>query len=269
MTLSVMWRIGEKLFVASDSRISFSGTSPVDVGIKVMRLPILIRGTIIDPLTTNLKVIYDQTYAFSYSGSLVNAGTFKMFIEELLVENQDIDDEDSLSFIKICEFLKNYSSKISSEVFFSMLENGIYSFFFGGYCPLTNKFKAALFEFRQVNGIYVLEFEEILKQGDGVEAIGSGKSAFNKEMEGLPLTSISIMQSLNKVIRDEAVPSVGGDIQYGAFGKDNNFKIYGLNRHGEDGEVRQRYRGFDLYNDWNPIENKFWPSPLFIDIELP
>ena len=86
---------------------------------------------------------------------------------------------------------------------------------------------------------------------------------------------------LNRVIDEQRVASVGGDIQYGSFGKTGDFCIYGVIRiseeHIRDGELEYgpsqlrlfKYRGFQLYEDWNIQAAKFWPTPGFIELEVP
>lgn len=86
---------------------------------------------------------------------------------------------------------------------------------------------------------------------------------------------------LNRVIDEKHVDSVGGDIQYGSFNGAGDFSIFGIARisqeHVHDGEREYgptqlkmyKYRGFQLYEDWNLQVDKFWPAPGFIELEVP
>ena len=85
MSVSFLWRSEERLHLASDSRMSFGTAGSTDIGVKVMRLPIRIRGCDLDEAGV-LNTLFAQTYGFAFAGSLSNAATFKQFIEDILLD---------------------------------------------------------------------------------------------------------------------------------------------------------------------------------------
>lgn len=280
MTLSILWRSEGRLHLASDSRISFAGSGATDIGVKVMRLPIRVRGTELDQLDQH-NILLDATYGFSYAGSLVNAATFKHLIEDLLIDIQYIPADEPLSFIEICRFLGRYSELVSTEIMSRLAENGAYTFFIAGWCPLIKNLRGARFHLRQESGKTVATFEEIVENDGTYVALGSGAPEFIQLMRDRPVSWHNILLTLNQVIDEEKIPTVGGDIQYGSFNRLGNFSASGLVRVSNEravingqtfGPSEQRimkYRGFHLYNDWNPESDRFWPSPNFIEISVP
>lgn len=280
MTLSVLWRSDGRLHLASDSRISFGDQGSSDVGVKVMRLPLRILGTDTDD-DGELKVIFDRTYGFCYAGSLVNAGTFKSLIEDLLLDVQYLDEAKALSFLDLCEFLRYYCGKVSTEVCSYLAGNGYYGFFFAGYCPREKRLRAALFKFSQADGKSIATFSEVAINNGSYIAIGKGAAEADAVLAGKLITQRTVLLAINQVIDEQKVPSVGGDIQYGTFKKDGNFAVSGLQRismeelegtHQSYGpsEFRIfRYRGFQLYDGWDHTVDKFWPTTSVWELVVP
>lgn len=262
--------------MASDSRIKFAN-SFADVGVKVMRLPIHAYGTGGGGVTLN--TLLRKHYGFCYSGSLANAATFKALIEDLLDGVQFVGDEHELSFDNICEFVRHYCNRISTEMCACMFENGQYGFFLAGYCPLQSRLRAAVFTFQQDNGESVAQYTEVVKDEGSYEAIGTGADEARRLVTCISFKEMLLL--LNRVIDEGHVPSVGGDIQYGSFGETGDFSVYGVIRisqeHVDDGERKYgpselrmfKYRGFQLYEDWKFQIDKFWPSPGFIELKVP
>lgn len=280
MTLSVLWRSDGRLHMASDSRMSFGERGHADVGVKVMRLPIRIVGTELDA-RDRLVVLFERTYGFCYAGSLANAVTFKQFMEDLLVDVQYVSPHVPLSFDELCRFLCHFCAKVSSEVVASLTEAGRYTFFVAGLCPQVNRLRGARFHLTQAGGRSEAIFEEIVT-GDGeVVAVGTGAAQFDAAIAGQAVTMRNVLLAVNRVIDEGAVQTVGGDIQYGSFHPDGNFTVSGFTRislEEADDEGRHfgpsqqrvfRYRGFDLYAGWEPVSDRFWPSPGFIELEVP
>lgn len=165
MTVSILWRSEGRLHLASDSRMSFGTAGATDIGVKVMRLPIRIRGC--DPDEHGvLNTLFTATYGFAYAGSLSNAATFKQFIEDLLLDMQYVDPFTPLSFELICEFLCRFSERISTEVVSRLAERGQYTFLLAGYCPLDKRLRGACFTLEQDSGRSIASFQEVA-QNDG------------------------------------------------------------------------------------------------------
>ncbi|MGA4196584.1 hypothetical protein ACI2VG_05805 [Ralstonia nicotianae] len=280
MTVSILWRSEGRLHLASDSRMSFGAAGATDIGVKVMRLPIRIRGCDSDENGV-LNTLFAATYGFAYAGSLSNAATFKQFIEDILLDVQYVDAFTPLSFELICEFLCRFSERISTEVVSRLAERGQYTFLLAGYCPSAGRLRGACFTLVQDGGRSVASFQEVA-QGDGqYVSVGTGKTEFEKHIAGQPVSVQTVLLALNKVIDEEVVASVGGDIQYGSFRKNGDFAVSGITRisleEADDGERHYgpsterifKYRGFEIYAGWTVDGDKFWPSPGFIELEVP
>lgn len=280
MTLSILWRSEGVLHLASDSRISFRGAGDADIGIKVMQLPIRVRGTDLDE-HGNHDILLNTIYGFCYAGSLVNATTFKSLIEDLLIDVQYVPPDAPLSFSEICGFLCRYSEMVSTEIVSRLAENGGYTFFIAGWCPLLKLFRGAKFHLEHNAGKTVGTFEEVTQNEGEYIALGAGANEFNTLMAELQVNRNSVLQTLNYIIDEGIIPSVGGDIQYGSFNKSRNFTTYGIMRISEEsieinGEVTglseqriMKYRGFELYADWTLEGSRFWVSPGLIELRVP
>lgn len=280
MTLSVLWRSDGRLHMASDSRMSFGEHGHADVGVKVMRLPIRVVGTELDD-SDRLVMLFEGTYGFCYAGSLANAATFKLFIEDLLLDVQYVSTDVPLSFDELCRFLCHFCAKVSTEVIARLTEAGRYTFFVAGLCPQANRLRGARFHLTQADGKSRAVFEEVVTGYGQVVAVGTGAAQFEAAMGGQAVTMRNVLLAINRVIDEAAVQTVGGDIQYGSFRPDGNFTVSGFTRislEEADHEGRHfgpsqqrvfRYRGFDLYAGWDPVGDRFWPSPRIIELEVP
>lgn len=280
MTLSILWRSEGRLHLASDSRMSFGQNGSVDVGVKVMRLPIRVVGTDLDQ-AGNINILFERTYGFCYAGSIVNAATFKHLIEDLLVDVQYVRTDVPLSFGELCRYLCQYSEMVSTEIVSRLVEMGGYTFFVAGLCPSTNRLRGARFKLSQVDGHTVAVFEEVAQDEGEYVAVGKGAPEFDRLSAGQPANLRSVLLALNRVIDERTIDSVGGDIQYGTFKKDGNFAVSGINRisteETDDSGIHfgpcvqrvLRYRGFELYADWQISDGRFWPSPGFIELDVP
>lgn len=280
MTVSILWRSEGRLHLASDSRMSFGTAVSTDIGVKVMRLPIRIRGCDVDE-NGDLNILFAKTYGFAYAGSLSNAVTFKQFIEDILLDVQYVDAATPLSFEIICDFLCHFSERISTEVVSRLAEHGQYTFLLTGYCPLAQRLRGARFTLAQDAGRSIASFEEVAQESGQYVVVGSGKAEFEKHIAGQDVTWRSVLLALNKVIDEGVVDSVGGDIQYGSFEMNRDFSVSGImrisvekavdgDRHYGPSEQRVfKYRGFEIYAGWTAPDDKFWPSPGFIELEVP
>lgn len=280
MTLSLLWRSEGRLHLASDSRMSFATAGSTDIGVKVMRLPVRILGCDLDD-TGALNTLFAQTYGFAYAGNLSNAVTFKQFIEDILVDVQYADTATPLSFEAICDFLCHFSERISTEVVSRLAQHGQYTFLLAGYCPLAQRLRGARFTLAQEAGRSVASYEEIAQEDGQYVAVGSGATEFEKNIAGQEVSWRSVLLTLNKVIDEGVVDTVGGDLQYGSFGKSRNFTVFGITRisqeEADDGDLHYgpteervlKYRGFEIYAGWSMPGDKFWPSPGVIELDVP
>lgn len=280
MTLCVLWRSEGRIHMASDSRMSFGAHRHADVGVKVMRLPIRVVGTNLDD-TGHLAVLFERTYGFCYAGSLANAATFKQLVEDLLLNVQYLPVEPPLSFDELCGFLCHFCAKVSTEVVATLTENGRYTFCVAGQCPLNGRLRGARFYLSQADGQTHARFEEVALENGQYVVLGTGAAEFEALIAGQQATMRGVLLALNRVIDDRTAPGVGGDIQYGTFNADANFSVSGITRvsteEADDGGRHYgpsehrifRYRGFELYEGWRALGERFWPSPGFIELRVP
>jgi hypothetical protein len=160
-----------------------------------------------------------------------------------------------------------------------MEKSGRYAFIFAGHCPQTNRLRAALFEFEHADGRARAAFREILESDGEYVALGTGAENFHRKMTAVELRAMIL--AVDAVIDCGEVPSVGGDIQYGSFGGDANFGITGLIRktiecvehngvtYGPEEQRIFRYRGFQIYDGWDPASLPLWITPSFLEVEFP
>jgi len=280
MTLCVVWRSEGRLHMASDSRVSFGAQGHADVGVKVMRLPVRIIGTELDD-TGRLAVLFERTFGFCYAGSLANAATFKQFVEDLLLDVQYLSTDVPLSFDELCRFLSHFCAKVSTQVVARLIENGRYTFCVAGLCPLNGNLRGARFHLAQADGQTVATFEEVARDDGQYAAFGTGAAEFENALAGQQATMRDVLGALNRVIDAGVIPTVGGDIQYGSFDRDSNFTVSGVTRisteeadhegrhYGPSEQRTFRYRGFELYDGWLAMDERFWPSPGFIELLVP
>jgi hypothetical protein len=267
------------LHLASDSRISFGAGGAADVGVKVMRLRIRVRGVDLED-EGDTTILFNKVYGFCYAGSFVNAGTFKELIGELLDGVQYVAEPESLSFEEICNFVAHYCGKVSTEVISRMAEKGRYTFFLTGYCPMKKTLRGARFNLSQSNGTTSVSFDVVAEHDSDYVAVGTGQAEFDALFSGKSASLSGVLLTLNRVIDEAKVDSVGGDIQYGTFDSSANFYVAGIQRismeeadddgkhYGPSQQRTIKYRGFDIYHGWT-MDSKFFPVPTFYELTVP
>jgi hypothetical protein len=278
MTLGLAWRSEGRIHLASDSRITLSENQTADIGIKVLSLPILVVDTQLDR-DGNLRHLFQRRYGFCYAGSLINASTLKELLEELLQGVQYIGAPEKLSFAIICNTVADYCGHISTELCNYLFEKGAYEFFFTGFCPQKKCLQAAHFSLIHQDGHASATYKMILDVENSYVAIGKGATAANQAVHKVSMRHMLL--TLNEIIDNQQVESVGGDIQYGTFDKNGHFSVSGIARISMESELinsvqygptilkRHKYRGFQLYVDFDPEINPLWVSPGFIDLDVP
>lgn len=93
MTLCVAWKVGNKVFFASDSRIS-NGEKYSDYGIKIIPVPV----TIFCPSAEgkNAEIAFQATYGMCFAGSFVGAYVVREF---LVIALQKLQYSNPIQFV--------------------------------------------------------------------------------------------------------------------------------------------------------------------------
>lgn len=248
MTLCVVWKVGCRVFHASDSRIS-NGSKYSDYGIKVIPVPV----TIYDPAEEgkSAEIAFQATYGMCFAGSFIGAYVVREFLVIALQKLQYIPTFSELSFIQIARIVNKFYEHIFEKLSGELDYDHSVDFFLSGYCPKEQKIKTAKF--------YVDYGEDLDKQnpkfsviddGDFIEYIGSGEDKYKDELkccaEKTPF--VQPLEALKQLINSRMVPSVGGNIQYGNFDGGRDFSVFGVvdTNNGLVDEIKYCYAGVDM-----------------------
>jgi hypothetical protein len=223
MTLCIAWRSNGTIHFASDSRLTLANNSCADVGIKVLSLPLTILNPAQEGSNEPRTVAMSAELGMCFAGSAVNSLTIKESVVEVLKGLQYAPGYTDTSMTGIANFIFAAYRMISREVCASSLgPNGRANILVGGYCANTQCLRAFQFSTDSSN---VHAISEILTETDHV-FLGSGAAIAESRLPQRP-TPVDYFNVLKSIIDDDAVPTVGGHIQYGCF-KSNRFVVYGI-----------------------------------------
>jgi hypothetical protein len=222
VTLCIAWKQKGTIHLASDSRLTIARNSYADVGIKVLALPY----RILQPANQNSsqvrEVAYQGQLGMCFAGSAVNSLMIKESVAAVLQDLQYAPGYTDVSLKGISEFIFKAYTLISKEICkTSAGQKGIADFIVCGQCPSSGSLRAFKFttDMNNVNSL-----AEVLVDSKH-EFLGSGATHVN---QSAPLVrDIDYLSLLRDIICDDSIPSVGGNIQYGAL-QNNGFKIFGI-----------------------------------------
>jgi hypothetical protein len=265
MTLCVAWRVGGNTFFASDSRIS-NGKKYSDYGIKIIPLPI----TIFEPsMDGNMqKEAFHMTYGMCFSGSFTGAYIIREFIGMALQKMQYIPNTSDLSFLNVCRIVEKFYKNISENIIRELDFDHSIDFFLSGFCKKENIVMTAKF-YIEFGGNYseVYPKFKIMDSEKFIEYIGSGDEKYKIELDKINSSNLTRkpLLALRNLINKNIVLSVGGNIQYGSFDKNNNFHVSGIvdEEYKENGlidKIKYCYAGIDM----NGTEFEYDGSGYFI-----
>lgn len=230
MTLCIAHKINSMIFLASDSRINVADHF-ADNAIKVLPLAISITSPI-DSNTRMAEKLYDTTLGFAFAGTFAAQNVIKDFLSIALQQLQFIPTLGQLTFEKICSYVMDLYKHVSIELSNKIKDQDIIDFFLCGTCPKDNIVKLAKFSI-----IYNSSLDDCKPQFKIYKfneefplAIGSGEDQFHieyKNSDTLPIINRAI-NALKKVIDNENIPSVGGNIQYGECHPGSSFSVKGV-----------------------------------------
>jgi hypothetical protein len=223
MTLCIVWRDGSNIKFVSDSRVTFTLNGEVsDSGIKVVRIPFNIYGPT-EPSGAKPPLILSGDLGMAFAGSPIGAFMVKEALAELLFSIQVIPTFHDYGMDGIADFIFCAYEVISKDLCAALLEKGRTCIVFAGYCPRQKQLRAFRIETDDQNERHK---SEVLACGENIEIFGSGRGAALKLIKN-GATERDIVKSLQAVIEDPDVPSVGGNIQYGSF-LDSKFRPVGV-----------------------------------------
>jgi len=242
MTLCIAWKNKKTIEFWSDSRISFENGTNVDLAVKVVKIPI------------NLYKINEDipTYKFDWGLCFAGGTNTIYYIKDFIVENllrlEYFDSKVDVSTELIVEYVKKIYKIACSKYVLTLQKQGACQLIIGGYCPQKNEirvFKLSFIEFNSTDGVDEAKIEviELFNKDNTIEFIGSGRSkADDLYKKGLRTPN----KILEKIINENLVDSVGGQIQCGVF-EYLNFDVKGYS-YTNDNKTTYTLRGVETYD---------------------
>ena len=121
MTLCIAWRDNQAVHFSSDSRISFGGSLPADIGAKVVAVPLKVFSEFSQKRRSE-QLVYDHTIGLCFDGSLVNAYTVKESLYAVFQRVETVNH--TFSFEKICDLIRYVFEHTSQDVCKSLSKKG-------------------------------------------------------------------------------------------------------------------------------------------------
>lgn len=249
MTLCLAWKTSGNIHFASDSRITIKKPNVnkhIDVGIKLFSVPVKIKSPINDD-TGKQTLDYDHSIGICFAGYTTNAYILKETVYEVLQRLQTTTHNE-LSMEDIAKVIVKFYEHISRKLGEELYEDSLTEFFLTGFCPKNKVLKTYKFEIEEAVHPLRAIYNEILVNKE-IEFLGSGRVAAEKLIHENP--NRDPLKLLRTVCQDENIPSVGGNIQYGDFNRNNDFRILGVDDYEIiDGNLLKRkllLRGTQLY----------------------
>lgn len=223
----------------TDSRLNYSNNTTIDMGIKVISYPVTIYN-ILDKTSPD----YNQNWGMCFAGG----GQTVYYIKDFITENLK-NLEYSPDFFDIsADIISNFISKIyqiACQKFIDKLtaQEGGCVLLTTGYCPIKRQFITYKYIIKIPIDYDNIEIEKI-ELKDDIDFIGSG-TLKAKELYEQGLTNP--YQIMKKIIDENLVHSVGGQIQFGET-VNMDFKIKGVIKT-EQNKVITQLRGVNLYDN--------------------
>jgi hypothetical protein len=222
VTLCIAWKQEQAIHLASDSRLTIANNSYADVGIKVLPLPYRILQPANQDSSQAREVAYQGQLGMCFAGSAVNSLMIKESVAAVLQDLQYAPGYTDVSLKGISEFIFKAYKLISQEICKTAVgHKGIADFIVCGQCPMSGLLRAFKFS-TDINNVHSLN--EVLTESKH-EFLGSGACHVNRSTS--LIRNIDYLNLLQEIIRDESIPSVGGNIQYGTL-HNNGFKVFGI-----------------------------------------
>lgn len=259
MTLNIVWRDPRfRVHFFSDSRVNL-GAASSDFGIKVTRMPYNIYGPNEDGAPPPLLQCGD--IAITFAGQSILPLMIKEALAEILFRVQAVpgwSDYDMEALSKLIFHAFDVIARDADFKTYGAIDVGI---IFGGWCEKARKHRIYKME---VTRTTVPSLSEVLLQPGEIVVMGSGKAEAERLLMNQPLNSHTIFGALKAVIEDPAVPTVGGNIQYGDL-DGNRFRPHGVLEM-KDGQAHY-WRGLlDLNSEDFTKATSLVPNLLCVDL---
>lgn len=238
MTLCIVWKKGNNIHFASDSRLTFGNRGYRDVGIKIFSVPVNIISST-NSETGEYENFYKHSCGLCFSGYTTVAYVTKESIYEAIQNLQALPCTD-ISLDGICNFICQFYEYRVKDICSLWGKEGLAEFIFAGYCLKQLKLRAFRIFVDCLNSPLKVKKEELFLNGNNLSVIGSGSNKAIELIDKEP--NINPCLLLKKIINNDDIKDVGGNIQYGAF-EENNFKIFGIQdfKVRKEGDLRTRF----------------------------
>ena len=259
MTLNIIWRDPlSRVHFFSDSRVNL-GCASSDFGIKVTRVPY----NIYSPSRPGEKpsLLQCGDIAITFAGQSVLPLMMKEALAEILFSVQAIPGWSRYDMEALSKFIFHAFEVIARDADFrtnGAIDVGV---IFGGWCEATRKHRVYKME---VTKDTVPTLTEVLLNPGYMEVMGSGKAEAERLLMTQQLNPHTIFTALKSVIENDAIPSVGGNIQYGDL-DGNRFRPHGVVEI-KDGRVHYWRGPLDLNSEELQRVTSLVPSIIYVDL---
>lgn len=232
MTLCLAWRLGRNVAFATDSVVGTTAGQKFDVAIKLFAIPVFVRSSS-DEKSGISTVMYSHTIALSCSAeNAAAAAVFKDAFASVCSNLQWADSRPNVSFKEIVQLAARIYEKVGQKAREGFQIIGLPDVLMGGWCDEERKLRVFKLIAPDERTVKPIISERLTEPGPfDFEAIGSGKSTYCDIVEesilGTKPDSTKMLVWFKGLIDSNAVPSVGGTIQYGEF-ENGDFRIKGI-----------------------------------------
>lgn len=231
MTLCLAWKRGQKVYFASDSRLTDNQKSVLtNDATKIFKVGVEIYGPVrSEEPEMSEPLLHQTTFGLCFTGSYLNGSLLADTIEEVLSNLQGTPEHSDFSIDNLTDIAFAIYKQVSKQLTEIHRENGLTEVLFGGYCPVNSEFKLYKFYPKPLISGEPLDYEKEEVNLYAQTIFIGDKSA--KEKAGELLNNLNRQYShfhlLRDVINNADIPTVGGNIQAGLF-EPNKFKTYGI-----------------------------------------
>lgn len=239
----------------SDSRLNYSNQEPIDMAVKVVSYPIVV---------TEIKNPSEFDYRNDWGMCFAGGGQTIYYIKDFIIENlkniEYSEDLFELTADKISEYInKIYVIACNKFVDKLSMKNGGCILLTTGLCPKDKVFKTYKYLIKYDNNKLISIPKEIFINDDSdFVFIGSGATKARELLKSKIDRPYDIMK---KIIDEDLVSSVGGQIQFGET-KNLDFKIKGVAKTVSNQTITQ-LRGVDLYGELFDYTTDLKPNTSF------